>query len=165
MFADVIEFERLIELGHEAHGFVEQLHSRTKQIAKDSGHCHHDVDAWTAEFGERNRFDTRCPVERVAHWPRAEEPERLSHTFALRLDVIESPQHERHCFRVTTVLVPITFEQTVCDGLAACIRGGGRNTVWIDRVRVSTGGKNVGVLNDVRTWTRLDVLPAQRAHE
>ena len=32
-------------------------------------------------------------------------------------------------------------------------------------MRVSSRGKDVGVLNDIRAWTRLDKLTAQRTHE
>ena len=117
VLADVVRFERLVELGHEANCLVEQLHRRTKQIAKDSRHRHHDVDARPAEFSQRNRFDARGPIQSIANRARAEQPERLGHAFALRLDVVESPEHERHRFRVAAVLVFVTIEQTVRDRL------------------------------------------------
>src|SRR5205085_12198578 len=107
----------------------------------------------------------RRAIQSVANRTRAEQPKRLGHTFTLRLDVVESPEHERHRLRVTAVLLFVTIEQTVCDRFTARGCNRGRHAVRIDCVSVSAGRENVRILNDVGAWTSLDKLTAQCAHE
>src|SRR4051812_45604037 len=141
------------------------MNGRTEQVAKNSRDRHYDVDARPAQLFERYRFDVRRAVETITKRAHAEQPQRLGHAFALRLYVVEPPKHEGHGFGITPVLLFVAIEQTGRDDLPARESNRGWHAVRIDRVCVSSGRQDVGVLNDVRARPWLDELAAQRTNE
>jgi hypothetical protein len=87
----VVRLRGLIQRGDTPDGAVQQPHRRAEQITKDARDCHHDIDARTAEYFERDHFNIGRAIHRIAHGPHAQQPQRLRDAFALRLDVIQSP--------------------------------------------------------------------------
>src|SRR6185503_3385738 len=102
---DIVKLIRFVELGNQTYGLIQQLHGGTKEIAKDSGDSHHDINSRATQDLERNSFNLRHAIERVAHGFHPEQPEGLCYSFAMRLDVIQSPQHQGHCSRITSILL------------------------------------------------------------
>ena len=55
---DVVQLVGLVELADEAYGVVEQGDDVRERVAEEAGDPDRDVDSWTAELLQRQRFET-----------------------------------------------------------------------------------------------------------
>jgi hypothetical protein len=109
----VISVKRFVKCGNPAYCFIEKCHGRRKQVAEDARHRHHHINARAFQFFQRDHFDFSDPIERITNRANPEQPERLSNSFPLRLDVVQPPENQSQGSRIARMFIEVTTKQSV----------------------------------------------------
>ena len=116
MLAHEVLLDRLVELSHELHRAVEEVHLVDEEVAEHAGAGHDDIDARAAELLKRHRLDLVDAPERVRQRPHAEHPEHLREGLAVGLDVVGAPEHEGDGLGILAAIVlHLAVEKAVDD--------------------------------------------------
>eukprot|EP00962_Isochrysis_galbana_P012886 scaffold3665_cov102-Isochrysis_galbana.AAC.3 len=159
VLAHKVHLERLVELGHQLDGAVEQVHLVDEEVAEDARAGDDHVDARSAELLEGDGLDLVDAAQGVRHRPDAHHPEHLRERLAVRLDVVGAPQNKGNRLGVGAVVVlHLALEQAVDDNLGANARGRSGDGLRIERVHVLARGQHEWVADRVAAGARRDEL-------